>query len=521
MEVAKEFNITGTCIPDEHYMVDISGKLVQIKELVDKKKYFTINRGRQYGKTTTLSRLRRFLADEYTVIFISFEGFGHDNFVSEEVFCQEFLTSVDEFFDSLDSDENWSDPLVKSFSHLNRHFTKMCKGKKVVLMVDEVDKASNYRVFLDFLNTLRKKYLARAENLGHTFHSVILAGVYDIKNIKLKMINDGLYVPTKGEREINSPWNIAVPFEIEMSFCAEEIAGMLTEYEGDYHTGMDIQDIAEEISGYTNGYPFLVSQICKHIHEKLDHDWTRLGVSKAVKIMIEDPVPTTLFDDLFKNINNNEKLSKFLYDILLAGEKYRFVRGVEVIETGLRYAFISLAVNQEIRIHNKIFEVLITDYFIEIESISASKAVKNDVEFEVLHGGKFNIELFFKKFNAHYQANYAQRDIKFLEREAAFLFLFFLQPYLNGNGWYFLENQTKSGQRMDVIIIYGGGEFVVELKIWKGPKLHKDGQKQLLRYMEKRGVDKGYLLTFDFRKKREQKHEWIEVDGKALLDVQV
>ena len=74
---------------------------------------------------------------------------------------------------------------------------------------------------------------------------------------------------------------------------------------------------------------------------------------------------------------------------------------------------------------------------------------------------------------------------------------------------------------MDVIIIFGGEEFVVELKIWKGPKLHKDGQKQLLGYMEKRGVDKGYLLTFDFRKKREQKHEWIEVDGKCLLKVQV
>ena len=178
-------------------------------------------------------------------------------------------------------------------------------------------------------------------------------------------------------------------------------------------------------------------------------------------------------------------------------------------------------INREIQIHNKIFELLITDYFIEKERISASKTVKNDVEFEVLRGGRFNIELFFKKFNAHYQANYAKRDAKFLEREAAFLFLFFLQPYLNGTGRYFLENQTKSGQRMDIIIIYGGEEFVIELKIWKGPKLHEDGQKQLLGYMEKRGVDKGYLLTFDFRQRREQKHEWIEVDGKALLAVQV
>jgi len=387
-------------------------------------------------------------------------------------------------------------------------------------MIDEVDKANDYRVFLDFLNTLRKKYLARADSIDHTFHSVILAGVYDIKNIKLKMISDGLYHQAEGERKINSPWNIAIPFEVEMSFCADEIAGMLTEYEKDYQTGMDIRDISEEIYQYTSGYPFLVSQTCKHIHEKLNRDWTRTGVATAVKLMIEDPIPTTLFDDLFKNINNNKALSDLLYDILLAGEKYRFVKGVDVIDTGLRYAFIRM-INQEIQIHNKIFEVLITDYFIEMEKISRSKAVKNDVAFEVLQNGKFNIELFFKKFNTHYQANYANRDIKFLEREAAFLFLFFLQPYLNGNGHYFLENQAKSGERMDVIIIYGKEEFIIELKLWKGPKHHASGQKQLLGYLQKRRVDKGYLLTFDFRKKREQKHEWIEIDGKALLEVQV
>lgn len=65
--MAKEFNVTGTCIPTEHYMVDISEKLGKIKELIDKKRYFTINRGRQYGKTTTLSRLRHYLADESAV----------------------------------------------------------------------------------------------------------------------------------------------------------------------------------------------------------------------------------------------------------------------------------------------------------------------------------------------------------------------------------------------------------------------------------------------------------------------
>ena len=46
----KEFNTTGLCNPNKHYMVDISDKLENIKKLVEKEKYFIINRPRQYGK---------------------------------------------------------------------------------------------------------------------------------------------------------------------------------------------------------------------------------------------------------------------------------------------------------------------------------------------------------------------------------------------------------------------------------------------------------------------------------------
>ncbi len=55
----REFNVTGVCVPHKHYMVDISGKIEQIMEMIDSGKYFTINRARQFGKTTTLSIIRR------------------------------------------------------------------------------------------------------------------------------------------------------------------------------------------------------------------------------------------------------------------------------------------------------------------------------------------------------------------------------------------------------------------------------------------------------------------------------
>lgn len=46
------FNVNGDCKPGQHYMVDIRAKLDEIKKMVERGEYFTINRARQYGKTT-------------------------------------------------------------------------------------------------------------------------------------------------------------------------------------------------------------------------------------------------------------------------------------------------------------------------------------------------------------------------------------------------------------------------------------------------------------------------------------
>ena len=89
--MTKRFNITGTCFPDRHYMVDISDRVAQIKKMVDDNDYFCINRGRQYGKTTTLNQAARSLSKEYSVFFISFEGMAESQFESVESLAYTFL----------------------------------------------------------------------------------------------------------------------------------------------------------------------------------------------------------------------------------------------------------------------------------------------------------------------------------------------------------------------------------------------------------------------------------------------
>ena len=72
------------------------------------------------------------------------------------------------------------------------------------------------------------------ENKGKdiTFKSVILAGVHDVKTLKIK-IREG------EEVKLNSPWNIAVNFKVDMSFNSDEIETMLIEYCEENNIEMD------------------------------------------------------------------------------------------------------------------------------------------------------------------------------------------------------------------------------------------------------------------------------------------
>lgn len=93
-EAEKYFNVTGTCYPKRHYMVDLTERLEKIKKLVDRGEYFVISRARQYGKTTTLKALEQYLRSEYIVLSLSFQKIGsgwkilrHFALLSREMYC--------------------------------------------------------------------------------------------------------------------------------------------------------------------------------------------------------------------------------------------------------------------------------------------------------------------------------------------------------------------------------------------------------------------------------------------------
>ena len=98
----KKFNTTAVCIPDKHYMVDLSERVKEIKKLVDAGKYFTINRARQYGKTTTLNALDDSLSAEYDMISLDFQDMTDADFSNEAEFTKGLSQMLCDTRDSID-----------------------------------------------------------------------------------------------------------------------------------------------------------------------------------------------------------------------------------------------------------------------------------------------------------------------------------------------------------------------------------------------------------------------------------
>ncbi len=76
-------------------------------------------------------------------------------------------------------------------------------------------------------------------------------------------------------------------------------------------------------------------------------------------------------------------------------------------------------------------------------------------------------------------------------------------------------------ERTDVIVDYLGEQFIVEMKIWRGPAYRERGLKQLAEYLEHYHLKKGYLLSFNFNKNKETGVRQVKVGDKQLIEAVV
>jgi hypothetical protein len=507
-------------------MVDITSNLLDIKRRIERGKYFVINRPRQYGKTTALFNLPRFLSPTYDVIFISLGGMK-DELNSTEMFCADISKSIllsgiavsakakSEFKRFAKISVKY--PTVRS---LVKAMRLMCiKSKKpIVMTIDEIDSAIDSDIFISFLAALRDDYLYFRES---TFQSVILAGVRDIRNLKTKIRPDSA---SKGDK--NSPWNIAEEFDLDMSFSPSDISTMLKEYDTDHSLGLDINYFSNLLHEYTSGYPVLVSGICKQIDSKvskkfpnLKSAWSENGFLMAEKEFRNGK--NDLLDSLNEKLTSYPRLKEYLRKLLSSGQVFAFSKTDLSVEEGAMFGFIVDDGNGLSKVSNRIIQTYLYDYFAN-EYAMGNPGIYSLVAKErglLLAGGILNMEALLLRFKSYIEREFRPNE-SFKEDPGRFAFITYIKILLNGVGFYFIENETADKTKSDITIIYLNRKFVIETKICRGQKYIDESEEQLAEYLESFGLNEGYLLVFSFLEKKDVSGVFKKVvKGKNLTEV--
>jgi hypothetical protein len=365
---------------------------------------------------------------------------------------------------------------------------------------------------------LRNRYLNRKKPGQLTFHSVILAGLHDVKSLKTK-------IRPESEAKFNSPWNIAVNFETNLSFSTGEIGSMLEEYSEAEQVTVDIPVFAERLFYLTYGYPFLVSCLCKIIHEKIlpikdnKNEWQPQDLEKAVQITLKED--NTNFESLIKNLENNSELYDFVFNIIMNESEYIFNPDNSLINFGVMHGILKNG-DGKVRVHNRLYEQRIYNYMSSRLETSGKVVFDHFTAKYLDEKGELDIKKVFSKFRDFMKENYSEKDHDFLERNGRLLFLAFIRPIINGRGFDFKEVQVSEERRLDIVITFDNKKYIIELKIWRGEAYHKEGIRQLCGYLEGQNQSTGYLLIYDLRKEsgrtgEKNDIETIEAEGKTIF----
>jgi hypothetical protein len=266
-----------------------------------------------------------------------------------------------------------------------------------------------------------------------------------------------------------------------------------------------------------------VSKLCKIFDEKLlaqktEKTWTTHDVDVAARQLVREDNPN--FQELTKNLENNRDLYELTKALVVNDRSYPFNLREPLTNLGATYGI--FADQNGLAIHNRIYREVIDDY------MTVSLLVKNhdalQTEFAsgyLLPGNRLDLKKTLLKFQEAMKDEHHKDNGKFLEREGRIVFLAFLKPILNGHGYSFKEPQISEEKRLDVLITYHEHRYVAELKLWRGQQAHEAGLDQLADYLDRLGLDEGFLLIFDPRVNKDWKSEEMIHQGKRIFSVWV
>ena len=516
----KTFGTYGPVNPQENYVVSRTEELADFISRVKQGRYIVIFAPRQTGKTTffqwALDSLAADTSETYFPIELNFEVYedytASDFYASlykriyEEIkcVCQKRGIAPSQALSQFLEDTKLTDHVA--MLEFFQEFANFLEGEKLVFIIDEFDGIPSDAVN-GFLHAFRNIYVQRS--MRKCPYSIGIVGVKDITQLNLN-------------RSI-SPFNIQDEFTLS-NFTLEQVHELLAQYTDEVGQAF-APEVTEALYKQTGGQPFLVNRFAQILTEEM-----AIPKNETIQIAHFAEAHTQLLEEtnvninhLLTNIRRNPRFESILMRIASYETGIRFNPDDEIISELTTYGVITKGNDRMCEILNPIYQQRIMQAF---------KPLVNGLEHEyfpedtyqdfvdyLTSTGQIKMDSLLDNFR-DFIARAGFRILLVPDTPKEFVGQYLLYAYLDQfiqlvHGHIYLEGQTGRG-KIDLAIFHNAQKYIVETKIWEGPRSYQSGKKQLAAYLKLEGASEGYYVVFDHRAEPEPRVETEIIDGLTI-----
>ena len=489
--MARFFNTTGPCNPDDHYMLPPEKRVIraQLDRYIQSKLYWVLHAPRQTGKTTFLMSWMKAInaGEEAIACYVSVER------------CQEFPRAEDSMPAICEAIQQYAEvflgkdltPPIPAASPASilatmlSDWSALVAPKPLVVLFDEVDVLQD-QAMVSFLRQLRGGFPTRG--VGSFPVSVALVGMRDLRDYLVQSKNG---VPLNP----GSPFNIKEDSATLSLFTLEDIRELVGQHWSE--TGQVFEPEAiEAIWDATRGQPWLVNALCKKC------TWTLCPAGETVTIDHIREARELLIQERAVHLDSlAERLRdpriKRIVELIFTGDMDPdLLRGDDFIlaqDLGL-----VTAVGGSPEIANPIYREIIA----RILSYPYQLSLPEPEWRWQKPDGTLDMDALFREFQDFWSqhGDIWEEKADYTEALPHLLVMAFLQRVTNGGGR--IEREFAAGRgRVDLAVLYGGVWTVIEIKLVgrRGREATiEQGLTQISRYRDT--VDPraaAYLVVFD------------------------
>jgi AAA domain len=484
------FNTAGPCQPDIHYMLPSLARLPSVERLIAQRSYFVIHAPRQTGKTTAMLTLAQQLTAQgkYTAIMVSAEvgaPFECDPGTAENAMLGAWRDScryeLPQELQPPDLAEAAPGGRIRSFLQAWAEKSQ----RPIVLFIDEIDSLRD-NTLISILRQLRDGYPRRP---GAFPQSVALIGLRDVRDYK---------VTSSGSDRLGtaSPFNIKVESLTLRNFTRVEVGQLYHQHTEE--TGQIFTDEAiNHAFALTQGQPWLVNALARQMVEEIAPDYTVPlivdHVDRAKEILIQRQ--DTHLDSLAERLR--EPRVRAIIEPMLAGQELGNVSN-EDIQFVQDLGLCVMSAEGGLILANPIYQEVLPRVLAVTPRASLPQIAPTWLTPDGALVPDALLTAFLQFWRQHGEPLLGSAP--YHEIAPHLVLMAFLHRVVNGGGTLEREYALGAG-RMDLCLRYGATILGIELKVWRDrrPDPMSAGLEQLEQYLNRLGIETGWLVIFDRR----------------------